>query len=139
MHEWLGMKEPWVFHERLDSYYYAVSTYVPRILGTDIRQLGLRLTLDLAMFGIGGLMGMAVAASTMTMSGTRNPIVSGERARLETMASAQGSHERGVSRRRAPHVHWKTCNCARPAYVSIARKFMTARSAPFVCRKQACI
>jgi len=51
MHEWLGMKEPWVFHERLDSYYYAVSTYVPRILGTDIRQLGLRLTLDLAMFG----------------------------------------------------------------------------------------
>ena len=65
MNEWLGMKEPWVFHERLDSYFYAVSTYVPRILGTDIRQLGLRLTLDLAMFGIGGLMGMAVAASCL--------------------------------------------------------------------------
>jgi uncharacterized oligopeptide transporter (OPT) family protein len=65
MHEWLGMKEPWVFHERLDSYFYAASTYVPRILGTDIRQLGLRLTLDLAMFGIGGLMGMAVAASCL--------------------------------------------------------------------------
>ena len=45
MHQWAGMKEPWYFHERLDSYYYAVSTYVPRILGTDIRQLGLRLTL----------------------------------------------------------------------------------------------
>ena len=65
MNEWLGMKEPWVFHERLDSYYYAASTYVPRILGTDVRQLGLRLTLDLAMFGIGGLMGMAVAASCL--------------------------------------------------------------------------
>jgi OPT family oligopeptide transporter len=65
MHEWLGMKEPWVFHERLDSYYYAATSYVPRILGTDIRQLGLRLTLDLAMFGIGGLMGIAVAASCM--------------------------------------------------------------------------
>jgi uncharacterized oligopeptide transporter (OPT) family protein len=65
MHEWAGMKEPWTFHERLDSYYYAASTYIPRILGTDIRQLGLRLTLDLAMWGIGGLMGVAVATSCL--------------------------------------------------------------------------
>ena len=65
MHEWLGMKEPWVFHERLDSYYYAATTYVPRILGTDIRQLGLRLTLDAAMLGVGGLMGIAVATSCL--------------------------------------------------------------------------
>ncbi len=65
MHEWLAMKEPWVFHERLDSYYYAATTYVPRILGTDIRQLGLRLTLDVAMLGVGGLMGIAVAASCL--------------------------------------------------------------------------
>jgi uncharacterized oligopeptide transporter (OPT) family protein len=65
MDKWAGMKEPWVFHERLDSYYYAVSSYVPRILGTDIRQLGLRLTLDLAMVGIGGLMGLAVATSCL--------------------------------------------------------------------------
>jgi len=65
MDQWLGMKQPWVFHERLDTYYYAMSSYVPKILGTDIRQLGLRLTLDLAMLGIGGLMGMAVAASCL--------------------------------------------------------------------------
>ncbi len=65
MDKWAGMKEPWTFHERLDSYYYAVSTYVPRILGTDIRQLGLRLTLDAAMLGVGGLMGIAVASSVM--------------------------------------------------------------------------
>src|SRR5258706_13675031 len=65
MHEWAGMKEPWTFHERLDSYYYAASTYVPRILGTDIRQLGLRLTIDVAMLGIGGLMGIAVATSCL--------------------------------------------------------------------------
>jgi uncharacterized oligopeptide transporter (OPT) family protein len=65
MHEWLGMKEPWTFHERLDTYYYQLSTYVPRILGTDIRQLGLRLTLDMAMLGIGGLMGLAVATSCL--------------------------------------------------------------------------
>ena len=63
--QWAGMKEPWVFHERLDSYYYAVSSYVPRILGTDIRQLGLRLTLDAAMLGVGGLMGVAIATSCL--------------------------------------------------------------------------
>ncbi len=65
MHEWLGMKEPWTFHERLDTYYYAAVSYVPRILGTDIRQLGLRLTLDVAMLGVGGLMGLAVATSCL--------------------------------------------------------------------------
>jgi uncharacterized oligopeptide transporter (OPT) family protein len=65
MHEWLGLKEPWTFHDRIDSYYYAASSYVPRIMGTDIRVLGLRLTLDLAMFGIGGLMGIAVATSCL--------------------------------------------------------------------------
>jgi len=65
MDQWAGMKEPWTFHERLDSYYYAASSYVPRILGTDIRQLGLRVTLDAAMLGVGGLMGIAVATSCL--------------------------------------------------------------------------
>jgi uncharacterized oligopeptide transporter (OPT) family protein len=67
--QWAGLKEPWVFHERLDTYYYVaavkVNGYIPTILGTDIRQLGLRLTLDAAMLGIGGLMGMAVAVSCL--------------------------------------------------------------------------
>ncbi|QJR11360.1 hypothetical protein DSM104443_02435 [Usitatibacter rugosus] len=62
-------KDPWVFHERLDSYYYAAAAKfgwgIPTILGTDIRQLGLRLTLDVAMLGVGGLMGMAVATSVL--------------------------------------------------------------------------
>jgi uncharacterized oligopeptide transporter (OPT) family protein len=69
MNQWAGMKEPWTFHERLDSYYYAwvgkASEYIPTILGTDIRQLGLRLTLDAAMLGVGGLMGIAVATSCL--------------------------------------------------------------------------
>ena len=65
MHEWLGMKEPWHFVERLDHYYYAVSAYVPRILGTDIRVLGLRLTIDAAMLGVGGLVGVAVTTSML--------------------------------------------------------------------------
>jgi uncharacterized oligopeptide transporter (OPT) family protein len=67
--QWAGMKEPWTFHERLDTYYYAVATkaqgWIPTILGTDIRQLGLRLTLDAAMLGVGGLMGIAVATSCL--------------------------------------------------------------------------
>lgn len=65
MHQWLGLAEPWTFHERLDSYYYAATSFVPRILGTDIRVLGLRLTLDAAMLGVGGLMGIAVATSCL--------------------------------------------------------------------------
>lgn len=69
MDRWAGLKEPWVFQERLDAYYYAaaarVNGWIPTILGTDIRQLGLRLTLDLAMVGVGGLMGIAVATSCL--------------------------------------------------------------------------
>jgi len=67
--QWAGLKEPWVFHERLDSYYYAAAAkvhgWIPTILGTDIRLLGLRLTLDAAMLGVGGLMGIAVATSCL--------------------------------------------------------------------------
>ncbi len=67
--QWAGLKEPWTVHERLDTYYYAVATkahgWIPTILGTDIRQLGLRLTLDAAMLGVGGLMGIAVATSCL--------------------------------------------------------------------------
>ncbi|MFG6466376.1 OPT family oligopeptide transporter [Roseateles sp. BYS87W] len=65
--KWAGLKEPWHLHERLDQYYYMWagkdSSLIPTILGTDIRQLGLRFTLDAAMLGVGGLMGIAVATS----------------------------------------------------------------------------
>jgi uncharacterized oligopeptide transporter (OPT) family protein len=67
MDKWAGLKEPWHLQERLDSYYYAwagkAQELIPTILGTDIRQLGLRFTLDAAMIGIGGLMGVRVATS----------------------------------------------------------------------------
>ncbi|HRE12934.1 MAG TPA: OPT/YSL family transporter [Usitatibacteraceae bacterium] len=67
MDKWMGLKEAWVFHERLDSYWYAAmgKAGAITILGTDIRQLGLRLTLDAAMLGVGGLMGIAVATSVL--------------------------------------------------------------------------
>ncbi len=67
MHQWAGLKEPWNFQETVDVYYYGAaakySWWIPKILGTDIRQLGLRLTLDAAMLGVGGLMGIRVATS----------------------------------------------------------------------------
>ncbi len=69
MDRWAGMQEPWHFIERFDSYYYLyadkLNWWIPRILGTDVRQLGLRFTLDAAMLGVGGLMGIRVATSCM--------------------------------------------------------------------------
>jgi len=69
MNVWAGLKEPWVLHDHLDDYYYMwlarLHEAAPKILGTDIRQLGLRFTLDFSMLGVGGLMGLAVASSVM--------------------------------------------------------------------------
>ena len=65
--QWAGLAEPWNFQERIDTYYYNLAAkyhlWTPKILGTDLRQLGLRATLDVAMLGIGGLMGIRVATS----------------------------------------------------------------------------
>ena len=64
-----GWSDPWYFHERLDDYYYLLAVkyhlWTPRILGTDLRTLGLRVGLDAAMLGVGGLMGIRVATSVM--------------------------------------------------------------------------
>jgi uncharacterized oligopeptide transporter (OPT) family protein len=69
MDKWGGLAEPWHWQERFDQYYYDVAgrlgLWIPKILGTDIRQLGLRLTLDAAMLGVGGLMGVRVATSVI--------------------------------------------------------------------------
>lgn len=66
---WAALKDVWVLHERLDEYYYAwamkTQAWMPQILGTDVRVLGLRLTLDMAMIGVGGLIGMTVATSCL--------------------------------------------------------------------------
>ncbi|MFM7553748.1 MAG: OPT/YSL family transporter, partial [Verrucomicrobiota bacterium] len=66
---WAGLREAWHLHERIDTYYYTwaakASGAIPRILGTDIRQLGLRVTLDGALLGVGGLIGIRVASSCL--------------------------------------------------------------------------
>ncbi|MEY2562447.1 MAG: hypothetical protein QOH88_640 [Verrucomicrobiota bacterium] len=67
--KFFGWPEPWHFHERIDDYYYLAAAkfhlWIPRILGTDVRTLGLRVGLDAAMLGVGGLMGVRVATSVM--------------------------------------------------------------------------
>lgn len=67
--KWAGLAEPWHWIERFDTYYYTLAgrlnLWIPKILGTDVRQLGLRLTLDAAMLGVGGLMGIRVATSVL--------------------------------------------------------------------------
>jgi hypothetical protein len=69
MDKWAGMTAPWHFQERFDTYYYNAAAkfnlWIPKIMGTDVRQLGLRLTLDAAMLGVGGLMGIRVATSVL--------------------------------------------------------------------------
>jgi len=69
MDRWAGLREPWHLQERLDTYYYTwaakASGAIPRILGTDIRQLGLRFTVDAALMGVGGLIGIRVASSCL--------------------------------------------------------------------------
>jgi OPT family oligopeptide transporter len=67
MDKWAGLTEPWHLHDRIDDYYYAWAVkahgFIPSILGTDFRTLGLRVVVDAALIGTGGLMGLAVAAS----------------------------------------------------------------------------
>jgi len=69
MDRWAGMSAPWTFHDRIDTYFYNLAAkyqlWTPKILGTDFRTLGLRLTLDVAMLGVGGLMGIRVATSVL--------------------------------------------------------------------------
>ncbi len=66
---WAGLREPWSLRDRIDDYYYALAAryhlWIPRILGVDVRQLGLRVGIDFAMFGVGGLMGYRVASSVL--------------------------------------------------------------------------
>lgn len=67
--KWFGWASPWQLRERLDDYYYVWATkagaWIPKILGIDIRTLGLRVGIDAAMVGVGGLMGIRMASSVL--------------------------------------------------------------------------
>ena len=65
----LGLAKPWHLRERIDEYYYLFATsvhgWIPKIMNVDVRTLGLRIGLDAAMVGVGGLMGIRMASSVM--------------------------------------------------------------------------
>jgi uncharacterized oligopeptide transporter (OPT) family protein len=65
----LRLKAAWHLPENLDAWYYAMAAKgwvpIPKLANVDIRQLGLSPTLDLALFGSGGLMGIRAAGSMM--------------------------------------------------------------------------
>ena len=90
----------------LDAWYYALvdkgCAPLPKLAGIDIRQLGLRPTLDLAMFGAGGLMGIRTAraccsgACSTSWSSRRH-----DRARRDPAARRARSPRHGAVRPRA--------------------------------------
>ncbi|MCC6678756.1 MAG: OPT/YSL family transporter [Phycisphaerales bacterium] len=65
----LGRETFWHFNERLDTWYYKIAEkhpeMIPRLGGIDIRELALRPSLDLAMIGTGGLMGVRTSTSML--------------------------------------------------------------------------
>lgn len=65
----LGSKTYYVLNEQIDAIYYKLAArydwWMPRIMGADFKTLGLNATLDLAMLGTGGLMGIRTAASML--------------------------------------------------------------------------
>ncbi|MBM4377154.1 MAG: OPT/YSL family transporter [Deltaproteobacteria bacterium] len=67
--KWLGLKQAWHLPHNLDAWYYALvekgMAPEPKLAGVPIRSLGLSPTLDLAMLGAGGLMGMRSAAGML--------------------------------------------------------------------------
>lgn len=70
-HRLLGVAEEKIWHlpEKIFGGYYAWAEknegWIPKIMGTDIRQLAITPTLDLTMIGAGGLMGTRTANSLM--------------------------------------------------------------------------
>jgi OPT family oligopeptide transporter len=66
---WLGWSSEWHLPTSLDAWYYSLVDKglapLPKLAGVDIRQLALSPTLDFAMIGAGGLMGIRTAASLL--------------------------------------------------------------------------
>jgi uncharacterized oligopeptide transporter (OPT) family protein len=67
--KWLGLTTAWHLPLSLDGWYYALADKglvpLPRLAGIDLRQLALSPSLDFAMIGAGGLMGIRTASSLL--------------------------------------------------------------------------
>lgn len=64
-----GLASYWRYPPELDHWYYKLAEKgylpIPKLAGVDIRQYGLTTSIDLAMFGAGGLMGFRAATSML--------------------------------------------------------------------------
>ncbi|MDR2862412.1 MAG: OPT/YSL family transporter [Puniceicoccales bacterium] len=60
---------PWHINETLSNYYYLLAAkydlWIPKILGVDIRNMGLQIGGDFAMVGVGGLMGLRTSTGVL--------------------------------------------------------------------------
>jgi len=67
--KWLGLASSWHLPNHLDAWYYGLVDKglapLPKLAGVDVRQLALSPTLDFAMIGAGGLMGIRTASSLL--------------------------------------------------------------------------
>jgi len=67
--KWLGLQSSWHLPHNLDTWYYSLVDKglapLPKLAGVDVRQLALSPTLDFAMIGAGGLMGIRTASSLL--------------------------------------------------------------------------
>ena len=67
--KWLGLQSSWHLPHNLDAWYYSLVDKglapLPKLAGVDMRQLALSPTLDFAMIGAGGLMGIRTAVSLL--------------------------------------------------------------------------
>ena len=97
----LGLKKAFVLPTHLDGWYYWLVDKgwlpVPRLANVDIRQLALSPTLDLAMFGAGGLMGMRTAVSMLVGMGLNFVVVVPWMISLGELKPKSGSLEAGTA------------------------------------------
>jgi OPT family oligopeptide transporter len=67
--KWLGLQSSWHLPTHLDAWYYSLVDKglapLPKLVGVDVRQLALSPSLDFAMIGAGGLMGIRTASSLL--------------------------------------------------------------------------
>jgi uncharacterized oligopeptide transporter (OPT) family protein len=67
--KWLGLQSSWHLPTHLDAWYYSLVEKglapLPKLVGVDVRQLALSPSLDFAMIGAGGLMGIRTASSLL--------------------------------------------------------------------------
>jgi OPT family oligopeptide transporter len=98
---WLGFSSSWHLPVKLDGWYYWLvekgHAPLPKLAGVDIRQLALTPSLDFAMIGAGGLMGIRIAASLLVGAAVNFVLVAPIMISLGEIQPRAGSIEAGTA------------------------------------------